>query len=39
MPDLDIDFVKSAFAKTNLKVFTQNDQLEGYLDKIDKKGP
>lgn len=37
MPDLDIDFVKAAFAKTNLKVFTQNDQLEGYLDKIDKK--
>ncbi len=37
MPDLDIDFVKAAFAKTNLKVFTQNDELEGYLDKIDKK--
>ncbi|MEO5582656.1 MAG: Mur ligase domain-containing protein, partial [Saprospiraceae bacterium] len=38
MPDLDPTYIKDMFKKNNLKVFTQNGELEDYLSHIDKKG-
>ncbi|MEP7266613.1 MAG: Mur ligase family protein [Saprospiraceae bacterium] len=36
MPDLDSAFIKSAFMKPDLYIFTQNEQLEEYLNQIDR---
>ncbi|MEP7320774.1 MAG: Mur ligase family protein [Saprospiraceae bacterium] len=37
MPDLDPDYIREMFKKNNLKVITQNEELEDYLSHIDKK--
>lgn len=36
MPDLDSSFIIEQFVKPDLKVFTQNEQLEAFLTKINK---
>ncbi len=38
MPDLDPQYIQEVFMKPNLHIFTQNDQLDGFLSTINKKG-